>query len=438
MIWNSKFARESFSSSLKYTESLAAPLVDDAVEKSSRRDNCRDVACGQNMENLPVEDLSRVTFLNTTFNMHGQDALFRKRFLVAHDICLARNETGIFLFSNNAISTGVVASGTWGPWPDRLPIHVAPPSKSRSLGDYFEASLVLTTPKLNWNLNNLYHCLHDMQHAFTLVSLSRSLNSKLREALVLAHYKYVDKPGWNSTVCFQLLRSFSGTTKMFTMDNGYDGCFRQVVLEVDTPAKNLTALLPYREEKEEPGRSYLRSRWCSVLQIDCELPKTRTVTIINRLKSRKILNLGFVRAAIEEKGWLVNVLELECMSIPEQFKAIQNTTTLVGYHGAGLSWARYIHPQAAEIQLVGYSCNFESHSSMKFTSKYSILHSDLRAIGENTNQSEADKWCEVLLLKNKSASDEEFLNRHNRDVRQYDTVVDIPELIRTIDFLDPK
>merc|ERR1712146_158622 len=124
----------------------------------------------------------------------------------------------------------------------------------------------------------------------------------------------------------------------------------------------------------------------------------------------------------------------------EQFMAVQNATTLVGYHGAGLSWARWAHPDAAEIQLIGLPCSFESHSNMHFQKRYSIQHSILGGIGLNTNQTEEDYFCRLLHNREHRAklSEEEikYLSSRDGDVRHYDAVVDIPALVETIRKID--
>jgi hypothetical protein len=146
-----------------------------------------------------------------------------------------------------------------------------------------------------------------------------------------------------------------------------------------------------------------RSYWCTALNSQCDLPSDVTITLIQREVNRRILNIDLVCSALRSIGWYVNVLYLEKLSISDQFRAVQNSTTIIGYHGAGLSWSRWTHPDAAEIQLIGFPCIHESHSSMKFKKRYSIQHAALNSIGANLNQTLANLFCEVIENKVKKS-----------------------------------
>ena len=139
---------------------------------------------------------------------------------------------------------------------------------------------------------------------------------------------------------------------------------------------------------------------------------------------------------------------LECLSVEEQFRAIRSATTLVGAHGAGLAWSTLTEKQVAEIQVVGFPCRFESHSTMKFRGRYGIVPS----LGSMVHSSFANatakaEWCLLLPKLEKqnrkrakllTDSDRELLRETGvpTDVRKLDVVVDIPFLIDTVSSLD--
>ena len=79
---------------------------------------------------------------------------------------------------------------------------------------------------------------------------------------------------------------------------------------------------------------------------------------------------------------------------------------------------------------------------MKYSNKHAILHADLNSASSSTNQAEADLWCEILQKKeykhmNLTLVEEQLLSEQDTDVHNYDTVVDIPQLVETINNLDP-
>jgi hypothetical protein len=210
----------------------------------------------------------------------------------------------------------------------------------------------------------------------------------------------------NTTVYVKALKSMLGTD-IFSLGSS-EICIRYLLIE-NTYSRDLSGdsvhplngaltLVP-----KSVNMSSSRSYWCNTLKTECALPSKVTITLIQRQNSRHILNINFVVSSLRKLGWLVNVIYLEELSVSDQFRVVQNSTTIIGYHGAGLSWSQWIHPDAAEIQLIGFPCAYESHSSMKYKRRYSIQHAALDSIGTNMKETLANMFCSLIEKKlNKS------------------------------------
>jgi hypothetical protein len=145
---------------------------------------------------------------------------------------------------------------------------------------------------------------------------------------------------------------------------------------------------------------------------------------------RQILNKKAIVKAMVDKGWTVRSVRLECLSFDEQFECMQNVTTLIGYHGAGLSWARALPEHAAWIQVLGLPCSPRSgpyYRSFDFgRGKYAVLHSALPVIGTERNQTRANLKCR-----------KEELNKLGDRPRKMNAILDVSEVIRTVEMMDP-
>jgi hypothetical protein len=76
-------------------------------------------------------------------------------------------------------------------------------------------------------------------------------------------------------------------------------------------------------------------------------------TVIQRLSSRRILNLDAVLDVLARKRFpKVVVANFEAMSIPEQLHAVRSSAVLVGAFGAGLAWSGGLHPDAALVEFL--------------------------------------------------------------------------------------
>ena len=191
----------------------------------------------------------------------------------------------------------------------------------------------------------------------------------------------------------------------------------------------------------------VRQEWLKRLKMadNYKLGQKTTIVINLRKKNRRILNIDEVKVALLARNWSVKVVEFESMSIDEQFLAVQDATTYIGSHGAGLRWGQFIHKQAAIMQLVGFPCSIELQSKMGVRPRYAVIRSLHESIKTKADAERAERWCKIATehqigLKSASPLREEdaaLLSEWKVDVRLYDVNADVDMLVRAVEMLDP-
>lgn len=89
--------------------------------------------------------------------------------------------------------------------------------------------------------------------------------------------------------------------------------------------------------------------------------RTPRVTIVHRLRNRRILNLGYLTDSLRDEGFAVTVVSLECMPLEAQLALVSNSSTLLGVHGAGLTLGHALPFDALVIELRTAPCTEEAH-----------------------------------------------------------------------------
>ena len=127
-----------------------------------------------------------------------------------------------------------------------------------------------------------------------------------------------------------------------------------------------------------------------------------------------------------------------------QFLAVQDATTYIGAHGAGLRWGQYLHPRAAMMQLVGFPCAIETQSQMGLRPRYAVIRSIVPNVTTEADFARVKHWCDLVQkhgvgMPSSPLSPEDGVAIHewDRDVRKHNVNVDIPMLIRAVEMIDP-
>jgi len=140
------------------------------------------------------------------------------------------------------------------------------------------------------------------------------------------------------------------------------------------------------------------------------------VTVVHRLKGRLILNLGYLTDALRDEGFDVTVVALECMPLEAQLALVSNSSTLLGVHGAGLTLGHTLPPDALVIELRTSPCTEEARG-VPYQMRRQNRIIPAPAVAVMPNASCPPPW------------------KYNR--REYDAVVDLDAVLRTIYEKDP-
>jgi hypothetical protein len=147
-----------------------------------------------------------------------------------------------------------------------------------------------------------------------------------------------------------------------------------------------------------------------------ELWAVPRVTVVHRLKNRKLLNVQYVVRALREAGFHVTVVALECMPLEAQLTAVSNSSTLLGVHGAGLTLGHTLPQDALVIELRSAPCTEEARGvPYQMRRRNKIIPAPLDGVGPQVKCPPPWKY----------------------NSREYDAVVDIDAVMRTIWEKDP-
>jgi hypothetical protein len=350
-----------------------------------------------------------------------------------------------------------IMDGLWGPWPKKKPTYLEPmPNQlSRPVSWHKDHGAVFPWVRMQYSASNLYHALVDVQTDFVqFVGSLREHQRKCgrRDPVVVLRQQLARNANIPNvpSVELSLAAASSGVFNFYQLDKTALSCFREIWVKAGRGA--VGAPMTDGDGHCQIPKVGPRTLWRRDLGLGDEVacPNTRqqvpSVTIIERLSSRHITNVVDIKDAMLALGWNVRVVNLECMTMDEQFAAMQHTTTLIGYHGAGLTWSRLLPGNAASVQVIGFPCSFESHSSMQFTTRYTILHSNIRdgvdgrgVKWQFPNQSAAEAFCGAVRKKNKDLTNAEAAAAAGRslDVRKYNATLNVTEVIETVRGLDP-
>ena len=324
------------------------------------------------------------------------------------------------------------------------------------LGAYFaEHDAILPWLGFRGSSKNIYHAFSEVEreqsvnivnamskHLRGCCRQRRDLHSKLFKEIVVLRQTPSSK-GNNSNIGMEteLLSRSTGFRNLYRLpENGQAYCFNTLYISVQSDLKQLP------KPRCSIDTADMASMWYRVLNISNKRPlhsrydicaaladhRAPSITIINRAKIRQIENLQQILKAIRARGWDVRNVRLECLSMDEQMRIMTNTTTLIGYHGAGLAWSRMLPLHAATIQVHGLPClsvneksDFQNKMFNAGRGPYAVLHSVLHANNSKATQAHIDMICKAGKM------------RGIRDMRKMNATIDILELLRTIEREDP-
>ena len=335
----------------------------------------------------------------------------------------------------------------WGPHPKRTTFKIIcrPRSSIMQLhnsrlernGTVHDANLFLISFNLQYSVENLYHSIN--QFVGPAVGLFNTIAAEiLREgSAALTAYFFQRETAFlaNNSMPWMLWNTMTVPHERYFQMR--ESCFYSVLLEINETSLNTLSkhfdfksspILPQHYfshfkhthgfSEEQVGYSYY------------EFPPR--IGLIKRLNSRSILNHDSIIASLLAQGYEVYPLVFDGLSITAQAMIVQNLTTLVGYHGAGLAWGTAMHKDAAVIEIQGWPCPKTTHSPMGSGDRFRILPTLIDSLRADSAFNLSSKWCA-------SESIAEAANRTNitDDVRLLDAVVNISLLEETLRVIDP-
>ena len=411
-------------------------------------------------------------------------------------VCIRGEGHTTTLYAPGVPRQDVLGGGVWGPWKKT---HLTLLKGLFNLTDYMEGTTsvygkdmytgstskyeklearwhpehaILPWFRLNYDANNLYHAIDELGPVVGFVRMIEDHINKCAATGAVVFRQGLER--MHDSLEMRLFKAGAGVINAYKLERSERNivhCFRGAWLPVKVPGlKPPDPDVPYTITEPAPlEATNWRSSWQKALGLEARKPNSTIVwdycnspasvpqiTIIQRQNTRRILNLDYVVVAFKKRGWHVTVAHLEELSVTEQFLMMQNTTTLIGVHGAGLAWARLLPSEAAEIQVIGLPCSLESPSKQNFVSakRYRILPSSLDAINTEVDEAATKRYCEVLRrsndmgMKNKAALSADELRILDgssifdtgigtADVRKYEAILSIPDVVRTVSEIDP-
>jgi hypothetical protein len=345
-------------------------------------------------------------------------------FVWLQNTCLRQDASGLTFYSAGAIRRDHLGGGPWGPWKKKHSTYL---EGLGNLSNAFQEKVGLLEARwhpehaifpwfrLRYSASNFYHAIDDVEPSVHFLGTVENHLSLCGATSLVLMRQGLDK--MRDSLEMRLFKSATGTLRAYTIGQTKKNvvhCFRGAWMQVSVPGlKPFDPSVPYKIEVSSPISTInWRAHWRENLGLGtksgtvwdhCAAPsKVPRITLIQRLHTRRIMNNEYIEVAMRTRGWDVNVVNLEGLPVEDQFAIMQNTTTLIAYHGAGLAWAKVLPKHAAEIQVIGLPCSLESHSRENFVppDRYRIVHSSLDVVNTEVDENMTKRYCEVLRRSN--------------------------------------
>lgn len=357
------------------------------------------------------------------------------------DVCM-HNDT-FFLLSDRDTEPAVLVDDWWGN-PKRprkfkrflqeVSIESHVPGRHIWLG----SSWTIITPKFRFGHANIFHAILEEIGWLGRTAQCGSIATGPDHNILLTQRRRL--LGRSSTGRLWEIAAAGGHTFFAPMDESTALCFRRLHFEANTPlqphdppaaaCEHVGALHAKRPswprwpagERSfggfdqivsqarvrvglEPGNGPVEGKW--------QIPR---VTVVHRLKNRRLLNIAYVAWVLRDIGFHVTVVSLECMPLEAQLAVVSNSSTLLGVHGAGLTLGHALPPDSLVIELRSAPCTEEARGvPYQMRPRNRIIPAPAAAVMPNASC--PPPW------------------KYNR--RDYDVVVDIEAVLRTVYEKDP-
>lgn len=325
-------------------------------------------------------------------------------FITLYNACIRCTLEKDNTFPCEVINTSIVRNLTdeWGPWPRLETVSIKRDTSWISHSNFqIEHTERLLVPFLEhkYALHNVYH-----QMIGTVWPVLNSL-THFRPTSVLFRQP-LTSPGQ------PLPNSIFKELVTLTLGAGYvtlkqPVCASELVLQTHLIESEIQSATVVRDKPIDTLWKHLDSR-----------PR---IALIHRRKSRHIENRAELFLALKKLTPYVFELSFEDHTLLEQLQLVHKVTTLIGAHGAGMIYGRFIRQGGAIIELSPFPCvHYASpHGAPGF-------HSTFRSL---------DRGYELLPSTNRSLS--AHCKNKDADPRSFDVTANVSVVINAVKRLDP-
>lgn len=286
----------------------------------------------------------------------------------SHSICLWRN---IIAGPASAMAPQSELEFTWGPWrrqakyERKSDLGEMPLEEARHLKTCF-----LTHLAMKWATHNLFHSMIEAEQIYRKLSRVEENFSNV-DVILLQHH-----PSYSTSLFGRLLHFVLGTKSISWWDH--------------TDPSNVWCCAEVKFASMSSTHSRRTSSFKSHVQQTLGLnqfliQEYTNVLVVNRVRSRKILNVVEIQKMFRSAGQNVTMVEMESLSFIQQVLVVNHHSIVIASHGAAWTWiALCTRPNAILVELthVNYEdCpgvrSHRSHPWVKWTrdQKYTALHS---------------------------------------------------------------
>lgn len=162
------------------------------------------------------------------------------------------------------------------------------------------------------------------------------------------------------------------------------------------------------------------------------------ITIIHRLRTRRLLNLDHLLRALRRVDLGdVTVVALECLRLEQQVAIATESSSLVGVHGAGMMLAKFLPRDGAQIELRSAPCTNRDHNFQKRRPSFAVVPAPWNSVLEGPVAGQRRRDDRPPRSPDDVGRNTSLRCPLWRANDPSDVVVDIPAVIATIERLDP-
>eukprot|EP00038_Savillea_parva_P005022 m.146070 g.146070 ORF g.146070 m.146070 type:complete len:477 (-) comp11641_c0_seq1:72-1502(-) len=226
----------------------------------------------------------------------------------------------------------------YGPWPKEALIHNVPDNDyiwSRMIDSKLKvhttSRLFIPMFRVKYSLRNVFHALTDLESYLSSLDHYKPTGVAFRQGKI-----------FDSTFFQHVLNTATGSTPMYNLTEPV--CATEMVIQTTLTEEEL------RDARKDARTKTPNTEWHE------RITNQPTIVVLHRRNSRFVNNRNELVAALKRVSPIVFQISLEDLETAAQYTLMQSATTLIGSHGAGLSWGKIMRQNGAVIELSPFPC----------------------------------------------------------------------------------